>query len=114
MELKLYSHIRKNFFKDTIDLFDKSTQEKIEAYDSSIGLDEDILASVKKYLKDYNSYLETHKQSKVALRYYQILALYFTEVYYLHKDVVDFDLLSKNALAYWMATGSGKDRKSVV
>ena len=108
MELKLYNHIRKNFFKDTIDLFDKSTQEKIEAYDASIGLDEAILATVKKYLKDYNRYLEAHKQNKVYLRYYQILALYFTEVYFFHKNTVDFDLFSKNALAYWMATGSGK------
>jgi hypothetical protein len=42
MDLKLYQHIRKSFLREGIDLFDKSTQEKIEAYDKSIGLDEKI------------------------------------------------------------------------
>lgn len=108
MELKLYDHIRKHFLKETIDLFDKSTQEKIEAFDASIGLDEKILDAVKKYLKSYNTYLETHKQNKVILRYYQILAIYFTEVFFRQKDSNEFDDFSKSALAYWMATGSGK------
>jgi len=108
MELKLYQHIRRHFLKDTIDLFDKSTQEKIEAFDASIGLDSNILDTVKKYLKDYNQYLETHRLDKVTLRYYQIIALYFTEVYFRNKNKNEFDEFTKNALAYWMATGSGK------
>jgi hypothetical protein len=108
MELKLYQHIRKNFLKESIDLFDKSTQEKIESFDASIGLDEKILDTVKKYLKAYNTYLETRKQNKVALRYYQILALYFTEVFFRHRDSKDLEDFAKSALAYWMATGSGK------
>ncbi len=108
MELKLYQHIRKYFLKETIDLFDKSTQEKIEAFDASIGLDEKSLDRVKKYLKAYNTYLEAQKQSKVTLRYYQILAIYFTEVFLRHRDSKEFEDLAKNALAYWMATGSGK------
>lgn len=108
MELKLYEHIRRNFLKDTIDLFDKSTQERIEAFDTSIGLDDKILDAVKKYIKAYNIYLEAHKQNKVTLRYYQIHALYFTEVFFRHKDSKGFEDFSKSALAYWMATGSGK------
>lgn len=108
MELKLYQHIRRHFLKETIDLFDKSTQEKIEAFDASIGLDEKILDAVKKYLKAYNTYLEAHKQNKVMLRYYQILAIYFTEVFFKHRDSKEFEDFSKSALAYWMATGSGK------
>lgn len=108
MELRLYQHIRKNFLKETIDLFDQSTQEKIEAFDASIGLDEKVLDAVKKYLKAYNTYLEAHKQSKVTLRYYQILALYFTEVFFRQKASKEFEDFSKSALAYWMATGSGK------
>lgn len=108
MELKLYQHIRKHFLKETIDLFDKSTQEKIEAFDASIGLDEKILDAVKKYLKAYNTYLETQKQNKVTLRYYQILAIYFTEVFFRNRDNKEFDAFAKSALAYWMATGSGK------
>jgi len=108
MELKLYQHIRKHFLKETIDLFDKSTQEKIEAFDASIGLDEKVLDAVKKYLKAYNSYLEAHKQNKVTLRYYQILAVYFTEVFFRNRDNKEFEDFAKSALAYWMATGSGK------
>lgn len=108
MELKLYQHIRKYFLKETIDLFDKSTQEKIEAFDASIGLDEKILDAVKKYLKAYNTYLEAQKQSKVTLRYYQILAIYFTEVFFRNRENKEFEDFAKSALAYWMATGSGK------
>lgn len=108
MELKLYQHIRRHFLKETVDLFDKSTQEKIEAFDASIGLDEKILDAVKKYLKAYNTYLETQKQNKVTLRYYQILAIYFTEVFFKNKDSIEFENFAKSALAYWMATGSGK------
>lgn len=108
MELKLYQHIRKYFLKETIDLFDKSTQEKIEAFDASTGLDEKVLDAVKRYLKAYNTYLEAQKQNKVTLRYYQILAIYFTEVFFRHKDSKEFEDFSKSALAYWMATGSGK------
>ncbi len=108
MELRLYMHIRKEFLREGIDLFDKSTQEKIEAYDKSIGLDEKILDSIKTYLKDYNRFLETQQFEKVKLRYYQLLALYFTEAYFRNRDRNDFELFTKNALAYWMATGSGK------
>lgn len=108
MELKLYQHIRKHFLKETIDLFDKSTQEKIEAFDASIGLDEKFLDAVKKYLKAYNTYLVAQKQNKVTLRYYQILAIYFTEVFFRNRDSKEFEDFSKSALAYWMATGSGK------
>src|SRR5688500_14805630 len=108
MELKLYQHVRKHFLKETIDLFDKSTQEKIEAFDASIGLDEQILEVVKTYLKAYNAYLEIQKQNKVTLRYYQILAIYFTEVFFRYREYHDFDDFAKSALAYWMATGSGK------
>ncbi|MDY0017633.1 MAG: DEAD/DEAH box helicase family protein [Candidatus Delongbacteria bacterium] len=108
MNLDLYQHIRKNFLEETIDLFDKSTQEKIEAFDASIGLDQKILHAVKKYLKAYNIYLENQKQNKVSLRYYQILAIYFTEVFFRHRDNKEFEDFAKSALAYWMATGSGK------
>lgn len=108
MDLKLYSHIRRNFLKNDIDLFDRMTQEKIEAYDTSIGLDEGILERIKKYCKSYNRYLETQKAEPVVLRYYQILALYFTEVYFQNRTEKEFDEFSRNALAYWMATGSGK------
>jgi len=91
MELKLYQHIRKHFPKETIDLFDKTTQEKIEAFDESIGLDERILDTAKKYLKAYNTYLKAQKQNKVTLRYYQILAIYFTEVFFRNRDSKEYE-----------------------
>lgn len=108
MELKLYKHIRKHSVRESIDLFDKTTQSKIEAYDTSIGLDAKVLDAVKKYLKDYNRYLESQKLNTVTLRYYQIMALYFTEVYFRNRTSKEFEEFSNNALAYWMATGSGK------
>ena len=108
MDLKLYKYIRQHFLKEGIDLFDLVTQERIEAYDASIGLDEKVLEAVKKYLKEYNRYLETQKAEKVTLRYYQIMALYFTEVFFRNRNNKDFEDFTYNALTYWMATGSGK------
>lgn len=108
MELKLYKYIREHFLGENLDFFDKSTQEKIENFNPSIGLSESILDIIKAYLKDYNRYLENQNLEKVTLRYYQILALYFTEVYLRNRFNKDFLKFSKNALAYWMATGSGK------
>jgi hypothetical protein len=108
MDLKLYKYIRQHFLKDGIDLFDLVTQGKIEAYDASIGFDVKALEAIKQYLKDYNRYLETQKAEKVTLRYYQIMALYFTEVFFRNRNNKDFEDFSDNALAYWMATGSGK------
>lgn len=108
MELKLYHYIKNNYLENSIDLFDKSTQAKIEAFDASIGLDEKILDAVKKYVKAYNTFLEAQKQNKVTLRYYQILAIYFTEVFFRNRDSKELKDFSKGALAYWMATGSGK------
>ncbi|HEX9651175.1 MAG TPA: hypothetical protein VGA21_11480 [Cyclobacteriaceae bacterium] len=35
MELKIYHHICKHFLKETIDLFDKTMQKKIEAFDDT-------------------------------------------------------------------------------
>lgn len=110
MDLALYQHIRKHFVNESVDLFDPTTQSKIEAYDASIGLHKDILDSVKKYLKAYNDYLKSIKAKEVTLRYYQILAIYFTEAYFLNRTSKAFAdaEFSSNALAYWMATGSGK------
>ena len=108
MDLKLYKYIRQHFLKGGIDLFDLVTQGKIEAYDASIGFDVKALEAIKQYLKDYNRYLETQKVEKVTLRYYQIMALYFTEVFFRNRNNKDFEDFTDNALAYWMATGSGK------
>jgi hypothetical protein len=108
MELKLYNHLRKEgLTHPDVDFRETVYQDKLELYDTTLGLDADILSSVQKHLKTYNTYLKTNQQQEVTLRYYQILALYFTELYLIKKEEHDF-IFSKESLAYWMATGSGK------
>ena len=108
MELKLYNYLRKEgLTHPDVDFRETVYQDKLELYDSTLGLDYDILSSVQKQLKTYNTYLKSNQQQEVTLRYYQILALYFTELYLTKKEEHDFTF-SKESLAYWMATGSGK------
>lgn len=108
MELKLYNYLRKEGFKNPdVDFRETSYQEKLELFDKSLGLDNDILNKIKSYLKTYNTFLKLDNLAVVQLRYYQILALYFTELYLQKREVHDF-AFSKESLAYWMATGSGK------
>lgn len=108
MELKLYNYLRKEgLTHPDVDFRETVYQDKLELYDTTLGLDVDILSSVQKHLKTYNTYLKSNQQQEVTLRYYQILALYFTELYLTKKEEHDFTF-SKESLAYWMATGSGK------
>jgi len=108
MELKLYNYLRKEgLTHPDVDFRETVYQDKLELYDTTLGLDVNILSSVQKHLKTYNTYLKSNQQQEVTLRYYQILALYFTELYLTKKEVHDF-IFSKESLAYWMATGSGK------
>lgn len=108
MELKLYNALRKEgLTHPNVNFRETVYQDKLELYDTTLGLDIDILNSVQKHLKTYNTYLKTNKKQEVTLRYYQILALYFTELYLTKKEGHDFTF-SKESLAYWMATGSGK------
>lgn len=108
MELKLYNYLRKEgLTHPDVDFRETVYQDKLELYDATLGLDVDILNRVQKHLKTYNTYLKTNQQQEVTLRYYQILALYFTELYLTNKEEHDF-IFSKESLAYWMATGSGK------
>lgn len=108
MELKLYNYLRKEgLTHPDVDFRETVYQDKLELYDTTLGLDVNILNSVQKHLKTYNTYLKTNQQQEVTLRYYQILALYFTELYLTKKEEHDF-IFSKESLAYWMATGSGK------
>ena len=111
MELKLYNYLRKEGLTyPDVDFRETVYQDKLEQYDATLGLDNHILNSVQKYLKVYNTYLKTNQQQEVTLRYYQILALYFTELYLKTQDEHDFPYKKEKekGLAYWMATGSGK------
>jgi hypothetical protein len=108
MELKLYNYLRKEgLTHPNVDFRETVYQDKLELYDTTLGLDNDILNNVQKHLKTYNTYLKNNQEQEVTLRYYQILALYFTELYLQKKEEHDF-VFSKESLAYWMATGSGK------
>jgi len=108
MELKLYNYLRKEgLTHPDVDFRETVYQDRLEQYDTTLGLDNTILNSVEKHLKTYNTYLKTNQQEEVSLRYYQILALYFTELYLQKKEEHNF-VFSKESLAYWMATGSGK------
>lgn len=108
MELKLYNYLRKEgLTHPDVDFREINYQEKLEQFDINLGLDNSILRAIKGHLKTYNTFLKTTNTAEVQLRYYQILALYFTELYLKKKDEYDF-AFSKESLAYWMATGSGK------
>ncbi len=108
MELKLYNYLRKEGINNPdADFREETYQNKVEQFDTTLGLNNDILNTVKKYIKTYNSYLKSNQQQEVSLRYYQILALYYTELYFQKRNDHDF-IYAKESLAYWMATGSGK------
>jgi hypothetical protein len=108
MELKLYNYLCREGLKNPdVDFRETIFQSKLEDFDKSLGLDNDILNNIKSYLKFYNNFLKSINQKEVTLRYYQILALYYSELYFDKKEEHDF-MFSTNNLAYWMATGSGK------
>lgn len=107
MDLKLYQHLKKKAFAQPMDFSQAENQRKLENWDKSLGFDDGILGKIRGDLKDYNRYLHTQGKEAVQLRYYQILALYFTELYFKEKGGHEW-LFSTDNAAYWMATGSGK------
>ncbi len=96
--------------ENRIDVQDDGTKRDIELYDPDqiLQLPVEPLERIQDFLDDYN-YL-TGQNFK--LRYYQVLALLFTECFFADKQSGGFDASSEQAqqrmLAYWMATGSGK------
>lgn len=59
MELKLYNYLRKEgLTHPDVDFRETVYQDKLELYDTNLGLDVDILSSVQKHLKTYNTYLK--------------------------------------------------------
>ena len=109
METKLYNHLSKSLLEKDIDFLNPEIQKKIEDLkQNTLGLDENYLKKIISYLKTYNSFLTSNWKSEVSLRYYQILALYFSEMYFNKSDEKEMDSFSKKSLAYWMATWSWK------
>ena len=94
-----------------IDIRDAGTKRDIELYDldQMLQLPAEPLERIRNFVDDYSSLTgQTFK-----LRYYQVLALLFTECFFADRQQSDgFDTGSEpedqRMLAYWMATGSGK------
>ena len=93
-----------------IDIQNDGTKRDIELYDpdQTLQLPVEPLERIQDFLDDYN-YLtgQTFK-----LRYYQVLALLFTECFFANQQSDGYNenrgQETQRMLAYWMATGSGK------
>ena len=96
--------------QNRIDTSNDGVKEIIQFYDrdQTLQLPVEPLERIQDFLDDYN-YLtgQTFK-----LRYYQILALLFTECFFADQQSDGYDenneQETQRMLAYWMATGSGK------
>lgn len=109
METKLYNYLSKSLLEKDIDFLNSNVQKKVEDLkQNSLWLNENYIKKIISYLKIYNNFLKQIWKKEVELRYYQILALYFSEMYFDKKDEKEMDEFSKNSLAYWMATWSWK------
>ncbi len=109
METKLFNYIKTHFFDNALDFKLEHNQKFLEnLWENKLQLNEEYLKNIYKYLNIYNKFLREKWEKEISLRYYQILALYYSEVYFENKDLKDFESFSKNSLAYWMATWSGK------
>ena len=94
-----------------IDIRDGETKRDIELYDPNqiLQLPAEPLERIRNFVDDYSSLTgQTFRP-----RYYQVLALLFTECFFADQQQPDrLDMNSEEEkqrmLAYWMATGSGK------
>ncbi len=109
MELKLYNRLKKELlgeFAQRAERHDRDYQQQVERFASSqhCGLPQPAGRKIQAWLERYNRFLAAKPFS---LRYYQILALYFTE-HVLDQKRTGKGYSGQKALVYWMATGSGK------
>ncbi|WP_150046945.1 DEAD/DEAH box helicase family protein [Methylomonas rhizoryzae] len=108
MELKLYNRVKRELLGELVgsaENNDTAYQKLVEdfASASTTGIKKVYARRIQDWLRQYNSLLSR----PFKLRYYQILALYFTE-YVLSEKRAGKGFSEQKALAYWMATGSGK------
>ena len=96
--------------ENRIDIQNDGIKRDIELYDpdQTLQLPVEPLERIQDFLDDYN-YL-TGQNFK--LRYYQVLALLFTECFFADQQLDEYNenrgQETQRMLAYWMATGSGK------
>lgn len=108
----LYHEYEKKFLiNNEIDIQDDGTKRDIELYDRGqvLHLPGESLQQIQILLDDYNDLT----RNSYKLRYYQVLALFFTEEFLRDQIQTSSSLLNdrkekQRMLAYWMATGSGK------
>lgn len=108
MKLKLYNRLKRELlgeFYSRAEGHDRDYQKQVESFASSqsSGLPKPMGRKIQKWLSDYNQLCSR----PFTLRYYQILALYFTE-HVLEQKRAGKGFSEQKALVYWMATGSGK------
>lgn len=108
MELKLYNALKHELlgeFASRAENNDRDYQQQVEAFASAAasGMPQPMSRKIRGWLDNYNKLRTT----PFKLRYYQILALYFTE-HVLAQKRAGKDFEAQKALVYWMATGSGK------
>lgn len=115
MELKLYQRLKGELLNQLAaasERHDPAYQHAVERYapEPESGIKKWGRDAIQGWLDQYNRLMS----KPVRLRYYQILALYFTEgVLRAERDraaplLLAPDASRYNMLAYWMATGSGK------
>lgn len=115
MELRLYNSLKFGLLGGLTaasERHDATYQKAVEAYgaEPDTGIKKWARDAIADWLARYNQLVSR----PVRLRYYQILALYFTES--VLREVreqgagkgAELNGLRRNMLAYWMATGSGK------
>lgn len=108
MELKLYNRIKRELlgeFALRAEGHDCDYQKQVESFAASqhSGLPKPEGRKIQSWLANYNRLLS----KPFTLRYYQTLALYFTE-HVLSQKRAGKGYEDQKALVYWMATGSGK------
>ncbi len=108
----LYQEYETNILTEKgIDISNDGTKRDIEYYDPEkvLQLPVEPLERIQEYLGEYNYFTKNNFK----LRYYQVLALLFTEQYFADHlpsigDGLENGKDEQRMLAYWMATGSGK------
>lgn len=109
MELKLYNRLKRELLGDLApgaERHDPTFQETVERFapQTESGIPRSFTQAIQGWLTFYNRLISR----PVRLRYYQVLALYFTEAALKKIRSGEKGYAERTMLAYWMATGSGK------
>lgn len=112
MELTLYDRLKQELLDglaEASERHDPTWQKAVEAYapQAETGISKWGRDTIQDWVARYNKVVSR----PVRLRYYQVLALYFTEAFLREQRKARKrkpDAERRNMLAYWMATGSGK------